>query len=152
MAISLDRGKAFNIKGLQMKLLTTLLVVVCLTGCSALSSISALMPGLQDKGISVDAQVGDRANELALGGARGTGKIVAKGKARVTVNTSSTGTRFDKAETVIVQNFNPWVLGGLIGTIILFIPSPLPTIIRGIKWLANTRQRRLHKASNQKSQ
>jgi hypothetical protein len=134
-----------------MKLLLTMLVVVCLSGCSALSAISTLMPGLQDKGISVDAQVGDRANELALGGARGTGKIVAKGKARVTVNTSSASNKFEKAETVIINETNPWVLGGLLAAIILFIPSPLPKLLRGIKWLATIRQRTSRRGSEQKS-
>lgn len=134
-----------------MKLLLTMLVVVCLTSCSALSTLSTLMPGAS-KGLSVDAQIGDRANELALGGARGTGKIIAKGKARVTVNTSSAANKFEKAETVIINETNPWVLGGLLAAVILFIPSPLPKLLRGITWLAATPSRMSRKASTRKSQ
>lgn len=131
-----------------------LVLIMVLSGCSTLDLAKEALGLSSSKGISVDAQVGDRENEAQIGGARGTGKIVAKGKSRVTVNTSthSTASRIEKAEKVVINNTNPWVLGGLIATVILFIPTPLPKIIRGVKWLVNTRQRRLLKASTQKSQ
>lgn len=133
-----------------MKLLLATLVVVCLSGCSALSAISTLMPGMADKGISVDAQIGDRANDLAVGGARGTGKITAKGKARVTVTTSKANSKFDNAEKVTVNNYSSEMLYWLLAVVVLFVPSPLPYIIRSLRWLATIRQRMSRKASEQK--
>ena len=132
-----------------MRNLVILALVMSLSACSGLDIAKQALGLGADKGLSVDMQVGDRQIDTQLSGTRGTGKIEAKGKARVTVNTASN--KFEKAETVIINETNPWVLGALVATIILFIPSPLPKIIRGIRWLANTRQRMSQRASERKS-
>lgn len=126
-------------------------VVLCalmLNSCSTLDILKDAVGLNSSKGLSVDMQVGDRQLDTQISGTRGTGKISAKGKARVYVNTASN--KFEKAELVIINETNPWVLGSLLAVVILFIPSPLPKIIRGTKWLATTRQRMSRKASEQK--
>ena len=133
-----------------MKLLTTLLIVVCLSGCSALSAISTLMPGLADKGISVDAQIGDRENELSVGGARGTGDIKAEDDATVNVTTSTSEAQIEQADTVIIQSYDPWMLLGLLAVITLFVPSPWGSIKRLFRWRRRTHQQTSTKASEPK--
>ena len=134
-----------------MKLQTlTLLVVVSLVGCSALSKLPALIPGMADKGISVDAQIGDRENELALGGARGTGDIRAEDDATVNVTTSTSDAQIEKAGTVIIKNYDPWMLLALLAVITLFVPSPWGSIKRLFRWRRHTPQPTSTKGSEQK--
>ena len=133
-----------------MKLLPSLLIVVCLAGCSALSAVSTLLPGLADKGISVDAQIGDRENDLSLGGARGAGDIRAEDDATVIVTTSTNEAQIETAGTVIIENRDPWMLLALLAVVTLFVPSPLGPIKRLFRWRRRTHQQPSTKGSEPK--
>lgn len=111
-----------------------LTLVATLSSCAALDVAKSFLGSKAQDGLSIDAQIGDRENELQAGGARGTGKIVAKGDAKVTVTTSQADARVDNAETVIVKNYDPWMLWGLLTAIVLFVPSPLGYLKRLFKW------------------
>ena len=109
--------------------------------CSLLPKMASLVTGAADKGISVDAQIGDRENALQAGGASGAGIIEAKDNAHVEVTTSNGETSFETAKNVLVQNTPPW----LVALLILGWVLPTPTsIFRGArnKWQAITRRRR----------
>lgn len=113
-----------------------------MTGCSAiLPYASKLLGGAAKDGISVDAQLGDRENDVGtqLGGSTGTRDIKAKGNAQVNVTSESGATKVASADKVTIQNIPPWVfLVALIGWI---LPTP-NSIYKGIKtkW-----QRLLHR-------
>lgn len=105
---------------------------------------------MSDKGISVDAQIGDRENEAQLGGARGAGNIEAEDDATVNVITSQADAQVDRAENVIIKNYDPWMLLGLLAVITLFVPSPLGPIKRLFRWRRRTPPQQSTKASEQK--
>ena len=99
-------------------------------GCSTLkdAAVSALTGASKD-GISLDAQVGDRENEVQAGGMKGTGDVSAKGKAKVQIKNEQSKARVDQAETVIIENIPWWVfLIAISGWIV-----PTPTTI--YKWV-----------------
>lgn len=85
--------------------------------------------GVADKdGIELDAQVGDRENDVQVGkGIKGTGEVKARDNATVNVNTSNkeTASEVGTAETVNVKNENipPWVF--LISLAGWMLPSPI---------------------------
>ncbi len=81
-----------------------------LSSCAALDVVKSYLGSKAQDGISIDAQIGDRENELQAGGARGAGKIEAKGRSQVHVTTSQAGAKIGKAEVVKVQNTPPWVV------------------------------------------
>lgn len=125
-----------------MKTLACTALVFILTACSPLDVIkqvsSHILP--TEKGLSVDAQIGDRDNELQLSGAKGiSGDITAEDDATVVVNTSSheTAAQIKRAEVVNIEQIPPWVL------LLLILGWVLPTptgIFRGAReWLARIR-------------
>ena len=81
-------------------------------------------------GISVDAQIGDRENDIQVDGARGAGDIKAKGNSTVNVNTTKNDSQIENAETVNIENIPPWVVLLLIIGWILPTPS---SILKGAK-------------------
>lgn len=91
-----------------------------------LAPVAGKLLGKADDGISVDAQIGDRANEGQLGEAvqKGTGDIKAEDKAQVTVNNTqdSTDAKIENAQNVTVQNIPPWVF--ILAIIGWVLPSP----------------------------
>jgi hypothetical protein len=139
-------------KGRPMKhLALTYLLIITLGGCSALTKMASFVPGVGgDKGLSVDAQIGDRENDLKLGGTTGTGDIKAEDNAHVEVNTATSEASFEKAETVTINYTNYWVLAALLAVVTLFVPSPLSYIKRLFTWRRTTPQRKSPKASEQK--
>lgn len=112
-------------------LAATLALTLLLSGCETLLMAGkALGFPAPRQGISVDAQIGDRDNEAQLGGARGTGKIEAEDNATVNVNTSKTDANVERANKVVVNNYDPWMLVALVAVITLFVPSPLGPVKR----------------------
>ncbi len=105
-----------------------------------------------EKGISVDAQIGDRANDVQAGGTKGAGDITAKDSATVNVNTTQADAQVESAGVVNVKNYDPWMLGLLLLVVTLFVPSPLGLLKRIPLWRRVTSQRQSTKASGQKSQ
>lgn len=102
------------------------LTAILLVGCTALAPIASKLLGSADDGISVDAQVGDRENEGALGESvqKGTGDIEVKDKAKVTVNNTqqTADAKIETADNVTVQNIPPWVF--LLAILGWLLPTP----------------------------
>lgn len=110
-----------------MRLITFFMVTMLTLSCSMLTdfagkAITGAMTG-DKKGISLDAQVGDRENEVTLGEKVGVGDIQAKDGGSVNVKNVKSDTKFESAGEVVIQyeNIPPWLI------ILLLITWALPT-------------------------
>ena len=125
-----------------MKILCAL-VMITMIGCSSiLPMLGKTLMGSASKGISVDSQLGDRENDVRLGGVAAAKNIIAEDNATVNVTASQTDSNVERANTVIVKNYDPWILVSLIAVIALFVPSPMGYLKRKFKWLQITPQQR----------
>lgn len=75
-----------------------------------------------DKGVSIDAQIGDRANSANLG-TSGVGRVEAEDNAIVNVNTTKNDAQIDQAENVIVNN-GPSIWWAIIAIAGWILPTP----------------------------
>ena len=107
-----------------MKRYVAILIILALPafmGCAALEMAKGLLPGA-GSGLSVDAQIGDEDQSVALGGVKGAGNIKAEDQSTVHVETSQSSASVETAKEVNVYNeMKPWVL------ILLILGWLLPT-------------------------
>ncbi len=108
-----------------------LVLFTVLTSCSYMDLIEQVMPGRPKEGISVDAQIGDRQNQVDVGGVTGTGNIEVEDNGTVNVNTAKTNSNIEEAEEVTINNGpEPWVL------LLLILGWSLPTPLTMFKSIA----------------
>lgn len=114
------------IKKLRLQLLTAVIVIVgglSLQSCSAVD-VAKFFTGATSKGLSVDAQIGDKKAEIS--GQKGTGDIKVKDNGTVSVNTSKTDSNIERAEEVTINNtIPPWIMVLLLAGWILPQPSTM---------------------------
>lgn len=122
------------------KLIIAYLCVV-LSACGAIGALKAFVPSSQ-AGLSVDAQIGDKEQEVAvqLGGVKGTEDISAKGNAVVNVDTASIESNVEEANEVTINNDpSPWLYLILIGGWVL--PTPMSMIRSLVGWFKKRKKR-----------
>lgn len=94
-----------------MKKLLTIILIATLSACSYMDLIKEVIPGMDSGGISVDAQIGDRQNQVDIGGVTGTGNIEVEDNGTVNVNTTAVDANVEQAEEVTINNGPaPWIL------------------------------------------
>ena len=128
------------------------LTMLLLTSCSALDVMKSAMSAGEPSGISVDAQIGDRENDVQLTGTKVIeGSLTASDDSTVIVDTSTheTASQIETAGVVNIEQIPTSVL--LLLILGWLLPTPT-TMYRGIKaWLVRIRQPASRRASKQKS-
>jgi hypothetical protein len=97
------------------KTLLGVLFAFIVLGCSALdfAKIGKSVLGASDKGgLSVDAQIGDRKNDVDtdVGSTNTTGNVSAKGNGTVRIENESASSKVESAEKVTVNNVPVWIV------------------------------------------
>jgi hypothetical protein len=100
----------------QLVCIYLLTVLFTVTSCSTLDVIKGALPALsEDKGLSVETQIGDKNTKVESNSSTGSRDIKAKGNSTVTVSSAKTDNEVQTAEKVFINNGpSPWLLSLLI--------------------------------------
>jgi len=112
------------------------IVLVTILGCSTLDVVKKIIPGMgDDGGIKVDAQIGDKKNDLGIGDKKGAGDIkVGKGNVAVTTDNSDKSASIEGNVREVIVNNGPslWYLLLLVMGWILPMPSIMWRQLKGV--------------------